>query len=80
MALTALFRNKEEDSARSQAWKNIKKNYRSGLTWLTSMSSSPPLKTRTSTAQASKEKMAGYAPDNGRPRFDGTRRFRMLDI
>ena len=25
MALTALFRNKEEDSAHSQAWKNIKK-------------------------------------------------------
>ena len=52
MALTALFWNKEEDSARSQAWKKNKKNYRSALTWLASMSSSPPLKTRTSTGQA----------------------------
>ena len=52
MALTALFWDKEEDSARSQAWKKIKIFYRSALTWLASMSSSPPLKTRTSTAQA----------------------------
>ena len=52
MALTALFWNKEKDSARSQAWKKIKIISRSALTWLASMSSSPPLKTRTSTAQA----------------------------
>ena len=34
MALTALFWNKEEDSARSQAWKKIKIFYRSALTGL----------------------------------------------
>ena len=52
MALTALFWNKEKDSAHSQAWKKIKNFSRSALTWLASMSLFPPLKTRTSTAQA----------------------------
>ena len=52
MALTALLWNEKKDSARSQAWKKIKIISRSALIWLASMSTSPPLKTRTSTAQA----------------------------